>query len=352
MTYRKGERGTQIALAISVVVVLMGGCGPQIGDDPAAGPEAVFEAFWTAYDRHYAHFHLKPVDWDEAYEQFRPQVQPHTEEEELFEILASMMTLLDDGHVYLVGGERRVVSNQGSRSRGRTFERRVAEGYLDQVKYRADRRITYGRIGERVGYLRLSTLSGGTGFDDDVGGWIEEVDAAIDDLSQMPAMIVDLRGNGGGRASNAQYVAAHFADKRRPFVVTRSRSGPGHGDFSAPQTWYVEPRESGSYDHPVVVLTDRSTFSAAEWLTLALRQFEGVTHLGMQSGGGLAMFLPRQLPNGWMHTVSVQDTRCPLGNSYERVGITPHRHVENTHVDLEAGRDRMLEEAVKYLERR
>lgn len=319
----------------------------MVGPQPADDPEAVFEQFWQSYDRYYAHFEFKDVDWDAVYAEYRPLVGPDTDDEELFEVLSAMIAELQDGHVYLVGNGQRAISNRDLRRGGGHFDAAVVERHYltESTMDRDEERFLYGRIGDSVGYLRLATLSGGSGFGDGVRGWIEEVDEAIDELSDAEALIVDLRNNPGGRAYNARYVAQRFATERRRFLVTRSRNGPGHGDFSAPNHWYVEPRGE-TFDHQVVVLTNRHTFSAAEWLTLALRRFDHVLHLGTHTGGGLAMFLPRQLPNGWMHTVSVQDTRCARGRSYERVGIPPHWYVDPKDGDG----DSLLEEAVRLVE--
>ncbi len=321
----------------------------MVGPDPEADPEAVFETFWESYDRYYAHFELKDLDWDAVYHEYRPRVDATTTDEELFEILAEMIALLQDGHVYLVGGERRALSNVELRARSSNFDRDVVRTHYvaEDDASRGDDRIIFGRIGENTGYIALGTLSGGEGVGENTRGWIAEMETAIERLSDAEAMILDLRNNGGGRAYNSKYVASFFATERRPFLITRSRSGPEHDDFSRPRTWYVEPMEGVRFDGPVVVLTNRRSFSAAEWLTLALRQYDHVVHMGTHSGGGLAMFLPRELPNGWMHTISVQDTRCIEGRSYERVGVAPHIYVDN---GADEPGDAMLDQVLNYLE--
>ncbi len=336
-----------------VVAVLVTGCGGSIlGSDPGVDPERVFEDFWSAYDRHYAHFAVKDLDWDRVYDKHRPRVDSETTDDELFEVLGDMIAELEDGHVYLVGDDgKRAFSDREIRGSNRTFDAGLIEQYVVDVQTPTPaHQLLYGNIDESTGYIRLTTLSGGSGTGDDLTGWIEEIETAVQELSETDGIIVDLRNNGGGRAFNAKYAAGHFATERKRFLVTRSRAGPDHSDFSEPTHWYAEPSDSITYERPVVVLTNRRTFSAAEWLTLALRQYDHVVHMGTHTGGGLAMFLPRQLPNGWMHTVSVQDTRGPEGRSFERVGVRPDRYVKATSDDLGDGRDPILEEAVEFLE--
>ncbi|MFU8806778.1 MAG: peptidase, partial [Bradymonadaceae bacterium] len=78
-------------LMILLVIFSMGCSDWMLGEDPVNGPEENFEIFWKSFDRHYAHFEIKDVDWRGLYEVHRPQVGPQTTEEELFEVMASLI---------------------------------------------------------------------------------------------------------------------------------------------------------------------------------------------------------------------------------------------------------------------
>ncbi len=333
-------------------MVVLAGCSSSfLGPDPPETPEVLFEAFWESYDRYYAHFELKGIDWDATYARHRPKITEQTTEDELFEIFSEMIQELEDGHVYLVAGDRRAFSDRHLRGGRRNFDSQaIQQNYLRESADEAgEGNMLYGSVGENIGYLRLSTLSGGHGTGSRLGGWVEDIDFVLEQFSEKDGLVLDLRNNGGGRAYNTKFLASRFATEKIPFVVTRSRNGPNHDDFSAPKTWYITPFDGPIFHRPVVILTNRYSFSAAEWLTLALREFDHVTHMGTHTGGGLAMFLPRELPNGWTHTVSVQDTRSPDGRSFERVGVAPHHFLEIEEEDELDGRDTILEEAIKFL---
>ena len=55
--------------------------------------------------------------------------------------------------------------------------------------------------------------------------------AAIEELFDAPAMVVDLRVNAGGSEPLAARIAAMFADKRRMYAASLSRSGRKHDDL-------------------------------------------------------------------------------------------------------------------------
>ncbi|MFU8806509.1 MAG: S41 family peptidase, partial [Bradymonadaceae bacterium] len=261
---------------------------------------------------------------------------------------------LNDGHVYLSSPTRRAYSDGFGRGAPRNFNPdHVRQNYLTRgEKTAGEDKIIYGWVGKDIGYIRLRSLSGGDGVGSGVTGWIEDFEKVLGEFEEAQGLILDLRSNPGGRAFNTQYIAGHFADMRRPFIVTRSRNGPGYGDFSSSTYWYVDPVTEKPFLKPVVVVTNRYTFSAAEWLTLAMREFPQVTHIGTNTGGGLAMFLPRELPNGWTYTISVQDTRCMNGTNYEITGVTPQIHVEIDEAHAEDGRDSIIDRAMRLIEKK
>ena len=72
-------------------------------------PEQVFEHLWHIYDRYYALFEAKEIDWQQSYHQFRSQVRSTTTEEELIQIFANMLNPLKDGHVRLIKDSKNAI---------------------------------------------------------------------------------------------------------------------------------------------------------------------------------------------------------------------------------------------------
>src|SRR6056297_2731788 len=176
-----GGSVTKLARYLLVVCMCMGlGCS-FIGPDPPPTPEVVFETFWESYDRYYAHFELKDIDWDATYARHRPKVTAQTTDDELFEIFSSMIQELEDGHVYLVAGDRRAISDANIRGTRRNFDSQVVRHHYltETVREAGGGNMLYGDVTKDIGYLRLTTLSGGHGTGPTTGGWIEDIDLVL-----------------------------------------------------------------------------------------------------------------------------------------------------------------------------
>jgi carboxyl-terminal processing protease len=93
-------------------------------------------------------------------------------------------------------------------------------------------------------------------------------DAALAELRDAPALIIDVRGNGGGDTAVARPIMGRFIAARAPYALMRRRAGRG---LSAPWTEWVEPRGPFTYDRPVVVLCDRWSASMAEGFPMGMR---------------------------------------------------------------------------------
>ena len=64
-------------------------------------PVSVFDIVWHTCNEQYAFFALRNVDWSAEYEKWRPKVTAKTTDAELFSILASMVSTLNDNHVLI-----------------------------------------------------------------------------------------------------------------------------------------------------------------------------------------------------------------------------------------------------------
>ena len=100
-----------------------------------------------------------------------------------------------------------------------------------------------------------------------------------------------------------------------------------------------------------MLLTDRISASAADGFTLAMRVLPHVTVVGDTTEGALSSQFPEKMPNGWTLWVAFKEVRDHDGVCWDGVGIPPDLRVLNTAADIAAGRDPMLEFAVRFLEK-
>lgn len=65
-------------------------------------PLVVWDTMWTQMALHYPFFCLRGVNWDAVNAEFRPQITPETNSSELFALITSALSLLDDAHLLLI----------------------------------------------------------------------------------------------------------------------------------------------------------------------------------------------------------------------------------------------------------
>jgi len=306
-----------------------------------------FEHAWKTLDRNYGQFLVKRVDWDALYRVYRPMVISATTDQELWDILLTMMGHLNDGHLALADGKRRI---GGGRNNGLftndEFSLDLVKSKYLQGKFTETLGGSFisGWLAEGVGYLYIGDLKDG------LGPITQTIDAVMAEFAKARVMIVDVRNNPGGTGRAVEIVAGRFADCRRHFETNRTRYGPKHDDFWPAEFRNVEPSGPLQFTGPTVLLTDRISASAAEGLTMAMRVLPHVTVVGETTEGAFSSQFPERMPNGWILWVAFRESRDHEGVCWDGVGIPPDLRVINTAADIAAGQDMTLEFAVKYLE--
>ena len=313
---------------------------PMPPDDPVMN----FQVLWNEFDRHYSFFDQKGVDWDEAYDRYRPRVDAESSPRELFDAVSEMLAELRDGHVDLITPFASHSYDGWREGRAENFDlRRVFQGYFAGTpRYASRGPFVYGRLQDGTGYVHISSFGGG-GF----GPGIDEALAALDGVT---GLVVDIRSNGGGSDLNLDEVVGRFADRKRLYRYVRYRDGPEHDDFTDFIERHVEPRGSERYRGPVAVLTNRMNFSTAEDFVMAMSVLPDVVVVGDTTGGGMGNPISRELPNGWLYRLSrwrVYDADRNLIVDGE--GIAPDVPLQLSPEDEADGRDTILEAALELL---
>jgi hypothetical protein len=126
---------TNFFLLLVLVLAGLAGCNDlTVGPEPQNTPEKTFDLLWREYDRMYGLFEVKELDWNAAYETYRPLITPGMTDDQLFEVASRLLGELNDGHVWLLKpgpGYRRYDS--GPHHATDDFKPEVAGAYLQEV---------------------------------------------------------------------------------------------------------------------------------------------------------------------------------------------------------------------------
>ena len=287
------------------------------------------------------------MDWDALYRVYRSQVTPATTQEELWDILLAMLGHLNDEHVCLADGARRVCAGSSEGRARDDFSLDLVKSKYLQGKFTdaLGGSFIYGWLAEGVGYLYIGDLKDG------LEPITKTIDAVIGELGTSKVMIVDVRNNPGGTGRAVQVVANRFADRRRHYSSAWTRYGPKHDDFWPEECNNIEPGGPLQFTRPTVLLTNRASASAAEGLVLAMRVLPQVTTVGDVTEGAVSSQFPEKLPNGWTLWVSFKVVRDQDGVNWDGVGVPPDLRIVNTAADIAAGKDRVLDFAMQFLEK-
>jgi hypothetical protein len=318
-------------------------------DDISNTPVNSFEMFWSDFDRFYPSFGIKHINWDSVYSFNRPIITNQTSGIELYNILSGMIKPFKDGHVTLVSNYGQC--NSYSIPPDYYSNLRIyPQNYLSSFEINNSNISYWPFKNSNIGYISINTFNVKSGtfvYADDSFLVIDDI---IRQFKEKDGIIVDLRWNSGGLPANVVTVADRFTDKKRLYIKLRSKNGPGKNDFSEWIDFYISPKGPEQFLKPVVVLTSKSTGSAAEWFTLAMKTLPNATVVGDTTSGCFSPKVERELPNGWSFTLSSKIAVSAEMVQYEGFGIPPDFTILNTKNDLDNKRDAMLEKAIEVIE--
>lgn len=310
-------------------------------DTPPNTPGGNFDHLWRILDSHYCFFNEKKeqygVDWGEVYSRYKPQVKPNMTGEQLFKLCAQMLAELRDGHVNLTASHDMARYWKWFEDYPTNFSDSILRIYMG-TDYRIAAGIKYRILGKDIGYMRVATFENAIG-----SGNVSEM---LRHFALCKALIIDVRNNGGGMITSAEKLASHFINAKTLVGYICHKDGKGHGDFSSPKSVYLTPATGIRWLKPVIILTNRQTYSAANTFVMYMKQLAHVKTVGDKTGGGAGMPFNSELPNGW----SVRFSACPMYDAEMQAteeGIEPDVKVNITTEDYQRGTDTIIEAAIK-----
>ena len=302
-----------------------------------------FEALWQLVDERYCFFAQAEeeygLDWNAVYDKYKPIVDTCSNEITLFDALGDMLGELRDGHVNLTSMFGTSYYWDWKLKEPVNFSDSIQRNYLG-TDFRMTNGIKYNILPDSIGYVYVESFSGSFGTNN--------LSLMLYNLKECKAIILDVRGNGGGMITSAEKLASIFLEKELHYGYMQHKTGKGHHDFSPPEPLYLEPSKGSRWLRPVMVLTNRSVYSAANHFVLIMRELPHVTIVGDKTGGGSGLPLNSTLPNGWRVRLSA----CPtldVNYKHTEFGINPGIEVNISSEDWQKGVDTIIERAKELI---
>lgn len=306
-------------------------------DEYANDARGNFESLWKIMDEHYCFFQEKQVDWDAIHTKYAKQINEEMTESQLFEVMTNMLAELKDGHVNLYTSFNIGRYWSWHEDYALNFSDLLERKYLGK-DYRIANGMAYTILDDNIGYLRCSTFQTSFG-----AGNLDEI---LLYLQPTRALIIDIRNNGGGNLTAAEALAARFTNEDMLVGYIQHKTGRGHTDFSLMEEQHLKPSKGVRWQKPVVILTNRKVYSAANEFVKYMKCFKNVKTVGDRTGGGAGMPFSSELPNGW----GVRFSANPMFDRNKQTtefGIDPDYKINIKQQDFLKEEDTIIEYARK-----
>ena len=168
---------------------------------------------------------------------------------------------------------------------------------------------------KNVGYINLSTFSG-TPSKDFKKTFLKLKKEGITSL------VIDLRGNGGGRLEEAVEIANFFLPRGKVIVTTK-------GKTKQASNTYKTLREPLDLDIPITVLVNGATASASEILSGAFQDFDRAVIVGSRTFGKGLVQTTLPLPYGGVMKLTTSKYYIPSGRCVQAIDYK-HRNEDGS----------------------
>jgi len=197
-------------------------------------------------------------------------------------------------------------------------------------------------LSKQLGYIKILAWGG------------EEAQSLLDKKidyfikNKINALIIDVRGNGGGNSNIAKHLASHLFNKKVLFSITKYRISKRN--FRLKRSFNnVEPIKP-HLNVPIILLVDEACFSSNEYFVSGLKDNKRAYLIGETTGGGSGnpkKFIIPYRENLFELWVSTWKYYRPNKMLLEGKGIKPHLIVRPVLQDFIKRHDRVLEVAIK-----
>ncbi len=169
----------------------------------------------------------------------------------------------------------------------------------------------------------------------------EQFIAAIDSMTGLRGLILDIRGNPGGSHEVGEAIAGKLVREETPFSIFRHRAGT--------EQVVLQPNPP-TYDGPVVILLDVMNGSASERFSACMQSIGRALVIGERSPGLVGPSEIKPLPNGASFMYLIAQSLTPGGTVLEGHGVIPDIPAGLDRQSLLAGVDAQLQRAIAAID--
>ncbi len=288
-----------------------------------------FDTAWRLVNERYWNEQRIAEVWDKARQKYEPQALATTNDEDFYSVLEAMYEELGDNHSVFVPPDRveEIRRRYGDLPCFGVFSQSDLDNNLDNQIVHSEHlisleNISYSVLEGNIGYIQLPDLA--TAFTP------ANVRSSVKNLEDqgVSSLILDLRGNPGGRLIEMMQVAGIFSSGFLWRILTRWTL-----PLPYPAVGVVET------ELPLAILIDGEVNSAAEGLAGALQASGRAVLFGETTAGNVEAVLPFCLRDGsqaWIATGILAPLR---GATWEERGVVP---------DVKVATEKALEAAVSH----
>jgi C-terminal processing protease CtpA/Prc len=193
---------------------------------------------------------------------------------------------------------------------------------------------TFRLLSDKVAYLKLSSVKAA------------EASHYIEAAAGTEGLIIDIRNYPLGFAVFA--LGSLFVDRQTEFARFTFGDLSDPGAFHWGQPVSLIPQKP-HYAGKIVILVDETSVSNAEYTSMAFRAAPHAIVVGSTTAGADGNVSPFALPGGLSAMISGIGVFYPDKRPTQRIGIVPDVEVRPTIAGVRAGRDVVLEEALRLI---
>lgn len=245
--------------------------------------------------------------------------------------------LRDIGRAFTNGecGPIKVRIQRGAEAPVEIATARVATVAIDRIGFTHDRTgEAFQLLSNQVAYLKLSSVKAA------------DAEKYVEGAKGTKGLIIDIRNYPSEFMVFA--LGSLLVEKDTPFARFTKGDASNPGAFHWTEAVSLSPGKS-HYSGKVIILVDETSQSQAEYTSMAFRSVPGAKVVGSTTAGADGNVSPIPLPGGLRSMISGIGVFYPDKKQTQRIGIVADVEVKPTLAGIRAGRDEVLEEAVRQI---